>query len=302
MSKVLIAGAGIFGVTGAVELARRGHEVHLADPGPIPHPHAASTDISKVLRMDYGADSFYLDWMAQAFEIWDAWNAAWGETLYHETGVLMLSRSEMSPGGYEHDSYNLLLERGIPAERMNPDQLRARFPAWHAEKYPDGYYNPRGGWAESGRVVERLLDDFKGLGGAVHEGVQLDSWLMEAGRVQGFRSAAGEKYFGDHTVLAAGAWTPALHPDLWKVMWPVAQDVFHFKTHLVEKFQPPHFPVFTADVGRTGWYGFPAKADGTVKIANHGPGRRIDPAGERPVLGDSEAKFRRFFADTFPDH
>jgi glycine/D-amino acid oxidase-like deaminating enzyme len=84
-------------------------------------------------------------------------------------------------------------------------------------------------------------------------------------------------------------------------MWPIAQDLFHFRTGLVERFQPPLFPVFTADVGRTGWYGFPAKTDGTIKIANHGPGRRIDPSGERVVQADSEVKFRRFFADTFPD-
>ena len=29
-------------------------------PGPLPHPLAASTDISKVIRMDYGPDEDYL--------------------------------------------------------------------------------------------------------------------------------------------------------------------------------------------------------------------------------------------------
>src|SRR5229473_643866 len=52
--RVLVAGAGIFALTAALELRRRGHEVRLVDPGPVPHPLAASTDISKVVRLEYG--------------------------------------------------------------------------------------------------------------------------------------------------------------------------------------------------------------------------------------------------------
>ena len=54
--RTVIAGAGIFGATAAVALARRGHRVTLVDPGPLPHPLAASTDISKVVRLEYGPD------------------------------------------------------------------------------------------------------------------------------------------------------------------------------------------------------------------------------------------------------
>ena len=50
MSRVIVVGAGINGVTAAIELKKRGHEVVLVDPGPLPHPLAASTDISKAVR------------------------------------------------------------------------------------------------------------------------------------------------------------------------------------------------------------------------------------------------------------
>ncbi len=55
-SSVLIVGAGVFGLTAALELRARGWRVSVIDPGPVPTPAAASTDISKVVRMDYGAD------------------------------------------------------------------------------------------------------------------------------------------------------------------------------------------------------------------------------------------------------
>src|SRR5262245_22026439 len=44
MSRIIVVGAGINGVTAAIEINKRGHEVVLIDPGPLPHPLAASTD------------------------------------------------------------------------------------------------------------------------------------------------------------------------------------------------------------------------------------------------------------------
>jgi glycine/D-amino acid oxidase-like deaminating enzyme len=77
LPSVTIVGAGIFGVTAALELRRRGYPVSLFDPGPLPHPQAASTDISKVVRMDYGTEDFYMDWMAEVFPGWQVWNERW---------------------------------------------------------------------------------------------------------------------------------------------------------------------------------------------------------------------------------
>ena len=89
---IIVVGAGIFGVTAALELQQRGHKVKLFDPGPLPHPDASSTDISKVLRMDYGSDELYMQLMEEAFEGWGRWNEELGETVFHQTGYLMLSR------------------------------------------------------------------------------------------------------------------------------------------------------------------------------------------------------------------
>ena len=64
---ILVVGSGIFGVTSALELARRGHKVTLMDQGAVPYPKAASTDISKVIRMDYGSDQLYTSMMEESF-------------------------------------------------------------------------------------------------------------------------------------------------------------------------------------------------------------------------------------------
>lgn len=56
--QILIVGGGIFGITAAIALRGCGNDVTIVDPGP-PHPLAESTDVSKVVRMDYGADLDY---------------------------------------------------------------------------------------------------------------------------------------------------------------------------------------------------------------------------------------------------
>ena len=79
---VVIAGGGIFGITAASARRRCGFAVTVFDPGPLPHPLAESTDISKIVRMDYGPDEVYLALMEEAVEGWRRYNARWPRPLY----------------------------------------------------------------------------------------------------------------------------------------------------------------------------------------------------------------------------
>ncbi|GAB4579680.1 MAG: N-methyl-L-tryptophan oxidase [Anaerolineales bacterium] len=300
-STILILGAGIYGVTAALELRRRGHTVTLLDPGPLPHPLATSTDISKVIRMDYGADEFYMALMETALPRWHAWNHHFGELLYHEEGILYLTQTPMAPGEYEHASYTLLQQRGHIVERLTPDTIRTRFPALAAEQYPDGYFNPRAGWAASSQVIVRLLEEAQKLGVHLRAGKTFARLLHAGSRVAGIETTDRERIPADFVVVAAGAWTPTLFPHLAELMWAIGQPVFHFQVPDPARFRPPNLSVWGADVAKTGWYGFPAQLDGTFKVANHGPGRPMHPNEPRQVAPDDEEKFRTFLAHTFPE-
>lgn len=298
--QILVVGGGTFGVNTALELHHRGYGVRLLEPGPLPHPHAASTDITKVIRMDYGRDELYLQMMEEALGIWRAWNEELGETVFHETGVLYITLDAMQSGEYEYESMSLLQKRGHPVERLDSAAIRKRFPAWNADVYPDGYLNPQGGWSPSGRVVELLAQRARQAGVEIIEGASFAKLLEQGGRVVGAQTLGGKEYRADWVIFCAGSWTPVLLPWLGEVMWPTAQAVFHFHVDDVRNYQPPLFPVWTADIGRTGWYGFPALADGTLKIANHGDGWRRDPRQPRDVPAEAEPRFRAFMAESLP--
>lgn len=297
---ILVVGAGISGATSALELRRRGHDVTLLDPGPLPHPDASSTDVSKAVRADYGGDALYTGMMEAAFPGWEAWNREWGKPLYHETGMLFLAREPLAPGGFEHESFRTLKGRGHRLIRLTPDAVRARFPAWEAERYPDGYFNPRAGWAESGRVVERLVATARAEGVALREGVRFDRLLEEGSRVAGILTKEGERLRADLVLLATGASTPWLLPHLEGALWATGQPVLRFRPRDPSLFEAGRFPVWAADISRTGWYGFPLLPDGTLKVANHGTGRRVGPEDSREVAPEDEERFRDFFRESLP--
>lgn len=297
---ILVVGGGIFGLTAALELRRRGCGVSLVDSGTLPHPLASSTDISKMIRMDYGSDELYTRMMEEAFVGWRRWNDEWEEPLYHESGFLILAGEPMQSGGFEHDSFVLLQSRGHSVERIDSDQIRRRFPDWVAGMYPDGYFNPVGGYAESGKVVAKLVAQARRSGVSVIEGVGLRRLRMRAGRVIGIESTDAVTRRADLVVIACGAWTPTILPHLRGVMQAVGQPVLHFGVDTPQSFRPPRFPPWAADIARTGWYGFPAMPDGTLKIANHGPGRKVRPEDPRAVPPDEEDHFRSFLRSALP--
>ena len=131
-------------------------------------------------------------------------------------------------------------------------------------------------------MVARLLQVARSAGVTLREGQQFAQLIEADARVAGIVTGDGAQHRADFVLVAAGAWTPTLLPWLSDVMWATGQPVLHFRPADPALFQPPRFVVWSADIANTGWYGFPALADGTWKIANHGPGRRVHPTSRAP--------------------
>ena len=301
MLKVIVVGAGINGVTAAIELKKRGHKVVLVDPGPLPHPLAASTDISKAVRAAYGADQDYTALAERAIRLWREWNKEFGVELYHEVGVMWVRQGEMKPGDFEYESFKILEQRGHKIERMNSARLWNRFPAWNPELYQDGVLELEAGYVESSLVVATLIERGKSLGIELHQGARFSELDEGDDCVKGVVLDSGQRIPADVVVVAVGAWTPYVLPFIQKFFRATGQPVFHLKPRQPELFAPERFPVFGADISMTGYYGFPLSREGVVKIANHGPGREMSPeSSKRAVTPQEEQNLREFLSSTFP--
>lgn len=294
--RIAIAGGGVFGATAALELARRGRRVVLVDPGSLPRPEAASTDLCKAVRLDYGDDELLADLAEKALHGWRRWNEEAVRPFFHETGLLVLTDA-MRPGSFEEQSRRVQASRGVPVRDVDPDWIARSHPPLAGPRYGAGYLNPLGGWVESGSAMAWILERAAEAGVELREGVGVEGLLEGEDRVEGLRTTAGPLR-ADETVVAAGAWTPSLLPDLSELLMPVGQPLFFLRPEDPEPFAA--LPVWTADVARTGWYGFPLLRDGTVKVGNHGPGRPIDPDAERVVAGAEIEALEAFLADAFP--
>ncbi|MCA9670555.1 MAG: FAD-dependent oxidoreductase [Myxococcales bacterium] len=292
---VVVVGAGIFGVSTALELRRRGRRVTLVDRAEIPAADAASSDISKAVRMTYGADLLYTELMEQAREAWLDLQARWqrggDEPLYHEVGVLVATSQPMRPGSFEHDSYELLRARGHQVERLDEAAMHRRVPAWGAGV--DGFFHALGGYAESGRVVARLARDAQAAGVEVRGGYRVAALAERGSRVTGLVDERGHTLLADEVVVAAGAWSPKLLPELAPCLRSTGHALFHFGVDdaVAADYQHERLPFFTADIATTGLYGFPIHPrEGVLKLALHDAGAVIDADAPREVSAAHRAR------------
>ena len=295
----LIIGAGIFGVTTAVELCKRKYSVAVLNPGKIPHPLAESTDISKIIRMEYGTDIEYMQMVEESLPVWREWNDLFNEQLYHEVGFLLLSKNnfENDPLSFEAASFSNLIKKGYKPQRLTQQDIQKFYPAINAEKYADGFYHSIGGYAESGKLVERLADYAKQSGCEIFEEQAANEILISNQKAIGIKTKEGKTFNAGHLIVCAGNLSPILVPGLKPYIKITGHPVFHIQPSQPALFKAEKFPVLAADISNTGWYGFPLhpKAN-VVKMANHGKGIELtDPEHDERVVYESDINHLRSF-------
>ncbi|MDA1265161.1 MAG: FAD-dependent oxidoreductase, partial [Planctomycetota bacterium] len=156
MQRVIVIGAGLFGLTGARELSRRGAAVTLLEAGAAPRDVAGSTDVSRIVRPDYGDDVLYTELGERAFDAWPEWDARLGGGLFHHTGLLVATRVPLEERPMEAATFALLSARGHALERLRGDAIPVRFPGLAGTSLIDGYFNPDAGWVASGAAIDAL--------------------------------------------------------------------------------------------------------------------------------------------------
>lgn len=288
---VLIVGGGVFGLTAALELTRRSYQVALFESGEIPNPLASSTDISKIVRMEYGSDELYFAMAQESLTEWKRWNEDSELKLYYETGFLMLTQNLFSDHTqkYEQDSLNVLQKNAYKLDCLNSNQLQVRFPVFNSTYFKAAHFNNFGGYVRSSLVLLYLKNKLIELGGQIFENSKIENLVLKGETVEGVKCINSKTYHGDKTIVATGAHSVLLKIGLEHIINITGHPVYWLKPNGIKEFSAESMPVFTADISNTGWYGFPYNPFvDAIKIARHAKGEEVNPAEDIPQVNQKE--------------
>ena len=279
--KAAVVGAGVFGLSTAIELRRRGHDVTVFERGPIPHPDASSTDVSKAIRRTwYGDVDTYVDLVERASVMWREWEERFGDRVYHQCGQLVVL-SDFGPGTPMYESWQFLRGRGIDVEILDAAEARSRFPQF---VFDDGHtcvYDRWAGYVESGRAVRFMADMASEQGVRLAEHTPVAAVDEAPGHVRVATASGGREF--DVAVVAAGPWLGRLVPALGAHVSLTQQQMVFVEVEASENFAHGVFPMFTFDPDHGGFYGFPLLREGYLKIAEEKIGPEVDADLDRAV-------------------
>ncbi len=284
--QVLVIGAGVFGTWTALWLRRRGASVTLVDQYGPGNSLASSGDESRVTRSAHGRDEHYPRWQRHSLSQW----LELDPSLFVPTGVVWFATRD---DGFEADSEATLARLGLPAERLDPDDLTRRWP----QIAPDGFrwalYEPEAGVLMARRGVAAAAKAFVDEGGEVRIGraeVRDDDVTVN-----------GEPFRADAVVFAAGPWLPKLLGPMPGLELSIPQqDVIYFATPRGDdRFDAGRIPTWVDYDGS--FYGMPSVERRGFKLAPDWPGPIVDPDLHDRRLSDERVDLARdYLARHFP--
>ncbi|KAH8810921.1 sarcosine oxidase [Xylogone sp. PMI_703] len=276
---IIIVGAGVFGLSTALQLAEDGYiSVTVLDRSMPPVPDGSSNDISRVIRFDYG-DKVYAEMGKEAYDLWNTHPDY--EDSFHKTPCVWTAQQSGSQdlvqsGGSEYirKTKEILTNMGAEWHGLaSAEELKRRFPAVSGNPIGqgfEGFYNTSAGWADAGVAIAGLRDRCirAGVNFVVGPHGQVVSLEEDTdGTVKAVKTADGSSIRGDKFIFATGAWTASLVP-AWNSMIATAQIVGFLRLTPDEVKALKDLPIiFNLS---TGFFSFPPhEQTGYLKVACH---------------------------------
>lgn len=205
---ILIVGAGVFGLSTALELASRGYKnITVLDRHLPPVVDGSSVDISRVIRTDY-ADPLYAKMATEATE---GWRSEYKD-YYYNSGFLMLTETPLNDYIEKVKEVNATQEVAL-TEYPDGNRVREVYPSVQAKLSGiKAYHNPVGGWVDAHSSIRILASrcSLAGVSFICGRRGTVRSLQVEKFRVTGVRVVEGPPITASQVILATGAWTNQL--------------------------------------------------------------------------------------------
>ena len=199
---VAIIGAGIVGLTAALNLAERGIPVLVLEKGRIAGEQS-SRNLGWVRKMARAKQDVPLALASD--RLWAQMPARVGaEVGYRQAGILYVARTEAEMAKH-HNWLNSVQDLSLDSRLLTPEQIDALVPGGTGG-WAGGIYTPSDGRAEPQFAASAIARAVMAKGGVVVENCSVRTLSMAAGRVSGVVTERGEIRC-DQVLLAGGVWS-----------------------------------------------------------------------------------------------
>jgi len=293
---VIVAGLGAVGSAALYQLARRGVRALGIDRFAPPHTRGSSHGDTRITRLALGEGAQYLPLARRSHEIWRELEGATERTLFRAVGCLVYGcaadqAAAHGSGDFLQTTIEVAARHGIAHEVLDASTLRARFPQLRIAADEVGCLEAGGGFVHPEACIAAQLALARQRGARTQTDERVLDWRASPAGVEVTTDRGA--YAADHLILAAGAWLPALLPELAPHARICRQVMFWFlPAGDAAAFAPEHLPVFVRLPDRRGemFYGFPAidGAAGGIKLATEQFARSTAPDDVAPRVSDDE--------------
>ena len=256
-SRILILGAGTFGISTAYHLAKSGYSsITVLEKGnTIPSPLSAANDLNKIVRAEY-EDPFYADLALAALDAWS--NDPLFSPHFRKVGYLLgnsaaapdKSRRSLAKSLASIESHPAFIDHIAPIATR--EEIRRVAPA--LDGLMDGwtgYFNAMAGYARAANALQALHEAVRGLGVDVKLGdtaVSLD--FDRSGSCIGAVTESGQRYTADVTILTLGASLATLLPEIGGQITAKSWTISHVRLTKDEAERLKGIPVtYSRDLG-----------------------------------------------------
>lgn len=297
----VVVGLGAMGSAALLALARGGVRVVGIDRFRPPHDRGSTHGETRLSRLAVGEGGEYAPLVRRTHELWKAMGEAVGETLFLETGGLIIGQREGAPAlhgkpDFVRRSRDVAREHGVAHEMLEAAELMRRFPQFVVGEDSWALYEPSAGMAFVERCVAAQLRLAEEAG----------AYVLGGERVLGVREVAGgavvstdrREISAAGVVLAAGAWIAELVGAMAPLARVQRQTMHWFEVADAAAYAPGRFPVFIWTHGRREadyLYGFPIVPGGAgVKLGTeqYGETTTADSVARAVTPAESAALFR----------